>query len=460
MGIRKLLCYILVFFGFEPVFANDNLQTVTHPNFEDFLTQDPSTYFFDLGLFSGFILILLVYSFLIFVNVKQPLFLWFFVYTLLVSFYLGLTERWIVFFNEQWMGYFNIINSVFILYAFKSFFQKVLNTLVYFKLQHRWMDFLFLIAVGLVFLQLLNPHSMVLILSSRVIFALVIALVFYCITNNPELTQVQYYLLKVSIISLIFAGISMTLRNLSFEGSINFVLIGVLLFVFHILTYSMAVLYRIKKLSDKNESLWKDIRQVKTELMEAHFAGVKEEKLRILKELRTGVISEIDQIVDLSKGRNLDWAATLATLRDDTLQVSIALNPNRRKNSDSNFMGRLQKLIMDYKSEKTNFKLTFFNSEVGLNEGQESHVFKIIQEAFNNIEKYAKASEVELQVLQSEESFILSVEDNGVGFDPKREMDGIGLTNMKNRVLEMNGTFNVSSIKGKGTSIIISVVTK
>ena len=167
----------------------------------------------------------------------------------------------------------------------------------------------------------------------------------------------------------------MTIGNIVLKGLINFVWMGVLLFVFHILTYSMAVLYRIKKLSDKNESLWRDIRQVKTTLIEAHFTGVKEEKSRILKELQGGVISEIDQILAVSEGENLDWAASLKTLREDTLEVSIDLKPNRRMGSSSNFIDQLQNLILEYRSENTNFKLTFLNSEVVLNEGQQSHVF-------------------------------------------------------------------------------------
>ena len=380
-------------------------------------------------------------------------------YTLLVSFYLGLAERWIVFFNEQWLDYFNMINSIFILYAFKSFFQRVLNTRVYFKDQTRWMDYFVLVAAILVVFQLFVPNSLVLLLFSRAVFALIIAIVFYCTQNNPELTQIQYQLLQVSLISLGLAGLSITIRDFYFHKSISFVWVGVLLFVVHILSYSMAVLYRVKKLKDKNEALWKDIRHVKTELIEAHLLGVKEEKSRILKDLQTNVILEIDHLLEIAKDKKLEFAGSLATIRDDTLQVSMALKPNNRRNSQHDFMNHLQQLVNDYNSERTNYRLSFFNAKVSLNEAQENHVFKIIQEAFNNIEKYAEASEVEVQVLQNNDNFILSIEDNGVGFHPKQEYDGIGLLNMKNRVTDMNGTFNVSSEKGKGTSIIISLIT-
>lgn len=460
--IRNLLGYILFllgFLGWTAILGMGSKDVVNNLNSEDFLTHDPSTYFFDLGLFTGFTLILLIYSFLIYVNVKQPLFLWFFIYTFLVSLYLGLAEKWVVILNEDWMTYFNIVNSLFILYAFKSFFQGVLNTSVYFKEQHRRMDFLFLLAGGLVFLQLILPHSMVLIVFSRGVFTLIITLIFYCTRNNPELTKVQVQLLQLSIISLILAGLSMTAVHLNLPGLINFVLIGVLFFVLHILCYSMAVLYRIKKLNDKNESLWKEIHQVKTALLGAHIEGVEEEKQRVMNELKSVVISDLDEIIVQAQNTKTELTSAVVSIRNDVLMMSVALSSSANERKADRFVQRLKTLISDYETDATQYKLIYLSTIINLSHGQQGHILKIMQEAFNNIEKYARASKVEIQLLQNWETFIISIEDNGIGFDTKKKMNGIGILNMRNRVIEMKGAFNISSIRGKGTNIIIRLDT-
>lgn len=93
---------------------------------------------------------------------------------------------------------------------------------------------------------------------------------------------------------------------------------------------------------------------------------------------------------------------------------------------------------------------------------QEVILFRIFQEALGNILKHSGASHVEVQVMLHENLVTLSVEDNGIGFDPEAVVPtaGLGLNNMKSRVKSLSGTIEISSRPDRGTSIMVEFPTK
>ena len=82
-------------------------------------------------------------------------------------------------------------------------------------------------------------------------------------------------------------------------------------------------------------------------------------------------------------------------------------------------------------------------------------VYRIIQEHLNNILKYANASIVSIELLQGNNNLLLSVVDDGVGFDINKKSSGIGITNMRSRAEHMGGAFTLQSIPGKGTTLTV-----
>ena len=86
-------------------------------------------------------------------------------------------------------------------------------------------------------------------------------------------------------------------------------------------------------------------------------------------------------------------------------------------------------------------------------------LFRITQEAMNNIGKYAKADSVHLGLRKVDGTIELFIKDNGEGFDleslSSREISkkGLGLSSMKERVEFSGGSFSIESAKGKGTVI-------
>ena len=86
-------------------------------------------------------------------------------------------------------------------------------------------------------------------------------------------------------------------------------------------------------------------------------------------------------------------------------------------------------------------------------------LYRIVQEALNNIVKYAKASEVSVQITYSDEWFDLTIEDDGVGFDPKSvdPEKGMGLKSIAFRTEFIGGTYDINSRPGVGTLVTINI---
>lgn len=88
---------------------------------------------------------------------------------------------------------------------------------------------------------------------------------------------------------------------------------------------------------------------------------------------------------------------------------------------------------------------------------QKLMIYRIVQEQFNNIIKYAEASEVEVRLAIAENSNIeITVKDNGKGFDTTQIKTGIGLRNIQSRLQVYNGNLEIKSKPGYGCNLTAS----
>jgi signal transduction histidine kinase len=80
-------------------------------------------------------------------------------------------------------------------------------------------------------------------------------------------------------------------------------------------------------------------------------------------------------------------------------------------------------------------------------------IFRILQEAMNNIAKHSQASLVQLALQKAKQRLELTIQDNGRGYRPDETMKGFGLSTMRERAELSGGTFSVQSTEGKGTIV-------
>ncbi|MGZ8550270.1 MAG: PAS domain S-box protein [Chitinophagaceae bacterium] len=80
-------------------------------------------------------------------------------------------------------------------------------------------------------------------------------------------------------------------------------------------------------------------------------------------------------------------------------------------------------------------------------------MYRIIQEHLNNIVKHAQAQLISLNIWSNESIMTVIIEDDGIGFDLCQHRNGIGLTNIYNRVESYNGTVDIITEPGKGCKL-------
>jgi PAS domain S-box-containing protein len=91
------------------------------------------------------------------------------------------------------------------------------------------------------------------------------------------------------------------------------------------------------------------------------------------------------------------------------------------------------------------------------------NIYRIFQESFSNITKYAQASHVSMSVKRQDGSVVFQVEDNGRGFDHQKVSNqnatsrGLGLTAMEERARMLGGSLNIWSREGQGAKITLIV---
>lgn len=83
-------------------------------------------------------------------------------------------------------------------------------------------------------------------------------------------------------------------------------------------------------------------------------------------------------------------------------------------------------------------------------------LFRVAQEALNNMARHAGARSASVTLRPMDGGLLLAVRDDGVGFDPEqpRERMQLGLVSMHERVRLVNGTLDIESVPGRGTTIV------
>jgi signal transduction histidine kinase len=91
-----------------------------------------------------------------------------------------------------------------------------------------------------------------------------------------------------------------------------------------------------------------------------------------------------------------------------------------------------------------------------LPEAHKTCIYRVVQEALHNCARHSGARSVRLTAVQDEARIVLSIEDDGKGFDSKT-VRGMGLLGMEERVTHLGGTFRVNSRPGKGVKLRIEL---
>ncbi|THU39514.1 sensor histidine kinase [Niastella caeni] len=117
----------------------------------------------------------------------------------------------------------------------------------------------------------------------------------------------------------------------------------------------------------------------------------------------------------------------------------------------------LKEICESFTTDALKVDFQAYNIEKDIAQEMQVTIYRIVQELLANAVRHAAATAVLVQCSQNENTFYITVEDNGRGFSAEQINGGkgIGLTNVKNRVDYLKGTLEIESAPGAGTTINI-----
>jgi len=117
----------------------------------------------------------------------------------------------------------------------------------------------------------------------------------------------------------------------------------------------------------------------------------------------------------------------------------------------------LKPAVSDFCSNLPSVQFTYYGDESRLDSKLEVMIYRSIHELVNNALKHAGASQIMVQIIQEPGRIAFTVQDDGCGFDPSTETEGMGLQNIRTRVASYNGLLDISSKAGEGTEINVEL---
>ncbi|PIF69969.1 histidine kinase [Flavobacterium sp. 2] len=252
-----------------------------------------------------------------------------------------------------------------------------------------------------------------------------------------------------------------------------------LVYVFSICTLLGLFFYVYKTQQARNrELLFKQQQQVANEdiynLMisqqnEIEATRIREKK-NVAQELHDGVLGRmfgirisldsLDKVEEtLAAPKRKKYLAELKSIEEDIREISHDLN---REKSElvNNFVLILNKLFENQRNTYDSKLVTFFDSQIKwelVSNTVKINLYRIVQEALQNCNKYADAETIKVEFKSEIDYLILSIMDDGVGFNTRRKKKGIGLHNIEYRAAECKGTVAIKSAKGEGTLLVVKV---
>lgn len=115
----------------------------------------------------------------------------------------------------------------------------------------------------------------------------------------------------------------------------------------------------------------------------------------------------------------------------------------------------IENLVQEFEhNTKTGCRLELPDAELILDGNQSTAIFRIIQESLTNVTKHARADHVSITLSVQNSSLILTVSDNGAGFDPLAQKEqSFGLIGIRERAAIMGGMAEITSEANKGTTV-------
>ena len=218
------------------------------------------------------------------------------------------------------------------------------------------------------------------------------------------------------------------------------------------------------------------IKNIEKQTLQATLQGQEQERRRIAQEIHDGLgplfssltmhIESLEEIIEEKTPEFIFHCSILRelskTIAQDIRSISHDLMPSAVE--DFGVAIALENLCKTT-DEVAKAEIEFYatNMEGRMDEDIELGLYRIGQELLNNALKYSNAESIVIQLIKHEDSVVLMVEDDGVGFDMQNiptMKKGIGWRNINMRTKSLGGVFTIDSRVGEGVLATVEVPLK
>lgn len=225
------------------------------------------------------------------------------------------------------------------------------------------------------------------------------------------------------------------------------------------------IYYNRKVQNEKNLAIIEEQKKVLAAIINAQ----EEERKRVAKDLHDGVGQQISAV-------SLNFQALARKLVKDNPELANEIEKIKRMILDTSqeiravshqmmpraltqfgLVDALEDMIeMSFRDTGIEYEFYHRDMEVRLPNDIEIGLYRVAQELISNVIRHSKAQRVDIRLYKHDNNCILSVGDDGIGFDTFRS-EGIGLTNITSRVHALQGNFRIESKPDNGTFAIVKV---
>ncbi|NOZ46424.1 MAG: hypothetical protein GXO79_06540 [Chlorobi bacterium] len=436
---------------------------------KDFYQQEDKQNLF-YGIFFGILLFIMLVSLFTGFSLKNKLFISYGMYVTIMALYLftglGYAFQYIYPQSDVLNNYSRVFLIVLLTIISIDFSSRYLQIKTYSLWVYKTFIFLALLLGVLLFLWifltgLFTIYTIVLLnIMYAVLLILFLLLVYiFIISYKYQKFNVISYALSIGFvilgsISVIFVEYGILPESVF---PVSPILLGSLL---EAIVLSISLIYRLKALNDSHVILSRKIESQKKELIRAFINGGEKERSYISGELHDNVGSVLSVLKNKINSQSFSIEEVnkdFEKLYNHVRQLSHKLIPQALP--VVGFKQTINQFLHDFE-KANNIKVTVdFYGFADIKDDISLQLYRIIQEAMLNIQKHAGARLVEIQFFGYPDNMVITIDDDGQGFDKAAiNLTGSkGLNSMQSRAFAVNGEIEISSVPGKGTSIVITI---
>jgi signal transduction histidine kinase len=434
--------------------------------------QIQQTHYAFFGAYFGIFVLIVLASLIAFFFSNKKIYLWYLFYVLSVGLFIftdtGLSHQYL-WPDSATIGTFaRIVLTYSMLLFIILFTAEYFNTKTYYPGVHQ----IFTILIGLVFLhglsylffteQFQNHASLML----TILYCIILVAIALAARTSIQYLKKQRNVALFFIAAFSFIFIAAFITIIAEFGIIsdNLYLFTPLQIgsVFEILFLTCGLGWRVKEVNREQQELQSRINKLQNEKLKAYIEGIEEERRRLAMDLHDAIGNRLGHLKRMNEKNDLNrknLTEEIQSIIRDVRSLSHQLSPPSI--GLTGLPHSLRHLIDEINGESDiSYLFQALDIPEHLNEDFSVQLYRIVQEAVQNIEKHSDASEAVIQLIGHGDQLILTIEDDGVGFsdeDNGAHKSGIGLGNIKKRVEQLNGSIEMTSQKNRGVQFLISV---